>query len=157
MVFASAYDRCSKQQRAAGCGGRHKRCSASQSPWPAQGPDLGSAQAGKLPAAQVAAFTSGRRAVSKHDCLLLQHVLWQRPAEGPRIGDYILKQLGAEDDMRQADYILQSAPLGVRCDASCCCARHARSSASVGPARQRSSCRVPWEEPAPVLTMHGIP
>ena len=64
------------------------------------------------PNVQVAAYTSGRKAVTRHDCLLLQHVLWQRPAEAPRIGDYILKQLGAEDDMRQADYILQGAPPG---------------------------------------------
>ena len=63
---------------------------------------------------QVAAFTSGRRRVSRFDCLLLQHVLWQRPAEGPRIGDYILQQLGAEDDLQQAEYLFQGAP-GVLC------------------------------------------
>ena len=60
---------------------------------------------------QVAAFTSGRKRVSKFDCLLLQHVLWQRPAEGPRIGDYILQQLGAEDDLHSAEFIFQGAVL----------------------------------------------
>ena len=59
---------------------------------------------------QVAAFTSGRKRVSRFDCLLLQHVLWQRPAEGPRIGDYILQQLGAEDDLQQAEYLFQGSP-----------------------------------------------
>ena len=63
------------------------------------------------PQMQVAAFTSGRKRVSKFDCLLLQHVLWQRPAEGPRIGDYILQQLGAEDDLHSAEYIFQGAAL----------------------------------------------
>ena len=58
----------------------------------------------------MAAYTSGRTRVSKFDCLLLQHVLWQRPAEGPRIGDYILQQLGAEDDLQSAEYLFQGAP-----------------------------------------------
>lgn len=42
---------------------------------------------------RVAAYCDGRTEVSEADCLLLQHVLWQRPEEAERIYDYLLKQL----------------------------------------------------------------
>ena len=34
---------------------------------------------------QVAAFTSGRSYVTPKDCMLLQHVLWNRPEEAEKI------------------------------------------------------------------------
>lgn len=40
---------------------------------------------------QVAAYTSGRSRVSEYDCLLLRHILWQRPDEADRIYDWLLK------------------------------------------------------------------
>jgi len=40
---------------------------------------------------QVAAYTSGRSRVSEYDCLLLRHILWQRPDEAERIYDWLLK------------------------------------------------------------------
>lgn len=40
---------------------------------------------------QVAAFTSGRSRVAEYDCLLLRHILWQRPDEADRIYDWLLK------------------------------------------------------------------
>lgn len=55
---------------------------------------------------QVAAYTSGQLSVSTFDCLLLQHVLWQRPDESRRIADYIMQQLAADDGMQQAEYLL---------------------------------------------------
>ena len=42
-------------------------------------------------ALQVAAYTSGRAAVSEYDCLLLRHCLWQRPDESQRIYDWLLR------------------------------------------------------------------
>ena len=56
-------------------------------------------------AAQVAAYTNGREAVSEYDCLLLQHVLWQRPGEAQRIGDYLLTQT-ASDSGGQLDLLI---------------------------------------------------
>lgn len=43
------------------------------------------------PYPQVAAYTSGRSRVSEYDCLLLRHILWQRPDEAERIYDWLLK------------------------------------------------------------------
>ena len=60
---------------------------------------------------QVPAFTSGQLQVSTFDCLLLQHVLWQRPDEGPRIADWIMQRLAADDGMQQAEYLLTGMPL----------------------------------------------
>ena len=60
---------------------------------------------------QVAAYTSGRSSVSPFDCLLLQHVLWQRPEEAVRIADYILSQLASDEkSLEQADYIFKGVP-----------------------------------------------
>ena len=84
----------------------------------ASGPPAGSLQSmgGSCPrvgpearATQVAAYTSGRLHVTTFDCLLLQHVLWQRPDEGPRIADYIMTELAADDGMQQAEYLLTGA------------------------------------------------
>ena len=76
---------------------------------------------------QVAAYTSGQLTVSQFDCLLLQHVLWQRPDEGPRIADWLLQQLAADDGLQQAEYLLTGpfpccihpADLGPSCACSC--------------------------------------
>lgn len=65
---------------------------------------------------QVAAYTSGQLSVSTFDCLLLQHVLWQRPDESRRIADYIMQQLAADDGMQQAEYLLTGA-----CHSACTC------------------------------------
>ncbi|KAK9827021.1 hypothetical protein WJX74_003724 [Apatococcus lobatus] len=54
---------------------------------------------------QVAAYTSGRSSISLHDCLLLQHVLWQRPEEADKIGEFLMSQLAADDGLQQANYI----------------------------------------------------
>lgn len=54
---------------------------------------------------QVAAYTSGRRAVNKFDCLLLQHILWQRPDEAQRINDFLIDRLAADSSTQQTDYL----------------------------------------------------
>ncbi|KAK9868735.1 hypothetical protein WJX84_010577 [Apatococcus fuscideae] len=54
---------------------------------------------------QVAAYTSGRSTVSLHDCLLLQHVLWQRPEEADKISEFLMSQLASDDGLQQANYI----------------------------------------------------
>ncbi|KAK9908998.1 hypothetical protein WJX75_005865 [Coccomyxa subellipsoidea] len=54
---------------------------------------------------QVAAYTSGRLAVNKFDCLLLQHILWQRPDEAQRINDFLLDRLAADSSTQQTDYL----------------------------------------------------
>lgn len=40
---------------------------------------------------QVAAYTCGRARVAPYDCLLLRHVLWQRPDESERVYDWLLR------------------------------------------------------------------
>jgi MoxR-like ATPase len=55
---------------------------------------------------QVAAYTSGRTVVSELDCLLLQHVLWQRPEEAERIYDWLLTSMAADDGLQQVQYLL---------------------------------------------------
>ncbi len=55
---------------------------------------------------QVSAYTNGRSTVSEYDCLLLQNVLWQRPDEAQRIGDWLLAQLAADDGIKQMQYLL---------------------------------------------------
>ena len=53
---------------------------------------------------RVAALTSGRSAVSKFDCLLLQHVFWKNPEEAERIQEWFvdyLREPGAEVDQVQ--------------------------------------------------------
>jgi len=55
---------------------------------------------------QVAAYTSGHRKLAGHHCLLLRHVLWQRPEEADRIYDWLLEALAADDGMQQMQYLL---------------------------------------------------
>ena len=43
---------------------------------------------------QVAAYTSGRSRLAEYDCLLLRHILWQRPDEAERIYDWLLRWVG---------------------------------------------------------------
>ncbi len=57
----------------------------------------------------MAAFTSGRAAVSRFDCLLLQHVLWQRPDEAPRIADWLIARLAVGDSLKSLDYSFAGA------------------------------------------------
>ena len=59
----------------------------------------------------MAAYTSGRAAVSRYDCLLLQHVLWQRPDEAPRIADWLVARLAVGDSLKSLDYSFSGAPL----------------------------------------------
>jgi MoxR-like ATPase len=59
-----------------------------------------------LPAPQVAAYTNGQQAVSEYDCLLLQHVLWNRPAEADRINDWLLAELTKDEGISQMKYLL---------------------------------------------------
>jgi hypothetical protein len=49
----------------------------------------------------VAAYCNGRDKVSEYDCLLLEHVLWQKPEHAQRIGDWLLEQLSADDSNKQ--------------------------------------------------------
>ncbi|KAH7616468.1 hypothetical protein Ndes2526B_g08560 [Nannochloris sp. 'desiccata'] len=55
---------------------------------------------------QVAAYTSGRTVLADYDCLLLRHVLWQRPEECERIYEWLLTALAADDGMQQMQYLL---------------------------------------------------
>jgi len=55
---------------------------------------------------QVAAFTSGRSYVTPKDCMLLQHVLWNRPEEAEKIYEWLLKALTQDDGMQQLQYLL---------------------------------------------------
>lgn len=45
------------------------------------------------------------------DCLLLQHLMWQAPNEAERIAEWLLAQLAEGGDVRQCDYLLNSALL----------------------------------------------
>ena len=58
---------------------------------------------------QVAAHTSGRDSINKFDCLLLQHMLWQRPEESQRILDFLLERLAIESSTQQTDYLFDGA------------------------------------------------
>jgi MoxR-like ATPase len=55
---------------------------------------------------QVAAYCDGRDSVSEYDCLLLEHVLWQRAGEARRVGEWVLGQLAADDGVRQVQYLM---------------------------------------------------
>ncbi|EFJ43346.1 hypothetical protein VOLCADRAFT_96404 [Volvox carteri f. nagariensis] len=55
---------------------------------------------------QVAAYCNGRDTVSEYDCLLLQHVLWQRPEQSDRIHDRIISHLSVDDGLKQVQYLL---------------------------------------------------
>jgi MoxR-like ATPase len=55
---------------------------------------------------QVAAYCDGRDSVTEYDCLLLEHVLWQRSGEARRVGDWVLGQLAADDGVRQVQYLM---------------------------------------------------
>ena len=50
---------------------------------------------------QVAAYCNGRAAVTEYDALLLEHVLWAAPETAPKIADWLLAQLAADDGMKQ--------------------------------------------------------
>jgi AAA lid domain len=58
---------------------------------------------------QVSAYTNGRSEVTMQDCLLLQHLMWQAPNEAERISEWLLAQLAEGGDVRQCDYLLNSA------------------------------------------------
>ena len=53
----------------------------------------------------MAAYTSGRQSINKFDCLLLQHMLWQRPDEAQRILDFLLERLAADSSTQQTDFL----------------------------------------------------
>ncbi|KAI8106560.1 hypothetical protein M9435_001103 [Picochlorum sp. BPE23] len=55
---------------------------------------------------QVAAFSSGRTYVTPKDCMLLQHVLWQKPEESEKIYEWLLQALTQDDGMQQMQYLL---------------------------------------------------
>ena len=55
---------------------------------------------------QVAAYSSGRTMLADYDCLLLRHILWQRPEESERIYEWLLTALAADDGMQQMQYLL---------------------------------------------------
>eukprot|EP00793_Prasinoderma_coloniale_P001833 PRCOL_00003639-RA len=56
---------------------------------------------------KVAAYTAGRSQVSMYDCLLLQHVMWQRPEDATKVQRYILERLAGDQSMDQTSYLLQ--------------------------------------------------
>lgn len=45
--------------------------------------------------------------MSGYDTLLLQHVLWQRPEESERIGDWLAGQLAEDDGLLQFNYVFK--------------------------------------------------
>lgn len=55
---------------------------------------------------QVAAYTNGRSRLTEYDCLILRHVLWQRPEESERIYEWLLNSLASDDGMQQMQYLL---------------------------------------------------
>lgn len=55
---------------------------------------------------KVSAYTCGRTAVNEYDCLLLKHILWQRPEEAERIDDWILERLAQDRGVQQIQYLL---------------------------------------------------
>ncbi len=57
---------------------------------------------------QVSAYTNGRREVSIEDCLLLQHLMWQKPKEADRIQEWLLAQLAAATELKQCQALLKS-------------------------------------------------
>ena len=59
---------------------------------------------------QVAAYTNGRTSVSEYDCLLLRHILWQRPEESERIYDWVINALASDDGLKQPQYLLSGEP-----------------------------------------------
>ena len=54
---------------------------------------------------RVAAAADGRAVASRTDALLLQHVLWQRPGEAGRVGDWIMAALSGDDGLAAADHL----------------------------------------------------
>ena len=54
---------------------------------------------------RTAAWADGRSAVSRRDCLLLQHVLWSRPGEAARVRDWVVASLADDDGVGQASYL----------------------------------------------------
>lgn len=57
---------------------------------------------------KVSAFTNGRSQVSLEDCMLLQHLMWQRPAESGRIGDWLVQQLAVGSTSKQCKSLFNS-------------------------------------------------
>ena len=58
---------------------------------------------------QVASYASGRMEVAPQDCLLLRHILWQRPEETEPISGHIIAQLTASGGLSQAEFVLKGA------------------------------------------------
>lgn len=56
---------------------------------------------------RVAAHCSGRTAVSTMDCLLLEHVMMQRPEQAPSIRDWLLKRCASEDSSATCRFIFR--------------------------------------------------
>lgn len=55
---------------------------------------------------KVAAYTDGRTRVNEFDCLLLRHVLWQRPEEREYVQDYLLDRTVELKGSQQLRYLL---------------------------------------------------
>lgn len=55
---------------------------------------------------RVVAYTCGRLSVNEFDVLLLQHVVWQRPEEAPRIRDWLLERVSQTIGTQQLQYVL---------------------------------------------------
>jgi hypothetical protein len=62
---------------------------------------------------RVSAHTCGRRSVDASDALLLEHVLWQRPADAQRIRQFVLQRMS---DLRRNGAELLSQQVGVLLD-----------------------------------------
>mmetsp|Transcript_4042 Transcript_4042/g.14128 ORF Transcript_4042/g.14128 Transcript_4042/m.14128 type:complete len:532 (+) Transcript_4042:3-1598(+) len=54
---------------------------------------------------KVAAYTCGRRTVNEFDCVLLKHVVWQKPEEAGKVADWLLQRLATERGMKQVKYL----------------------------------------------------
>ncbi|KAF6253113.1 hypothetical protein COO60DRAFT_1628330 [Scenedesmus sp. NREL 46B-D3] len=109
VVFEFAPARPQAQHQPEGCSGRQAGRQAQHwsGAWLAKvEAHAGGPQSGRW--VMVAAYCNGRSAVTKFDCLLLEHVLWQSPQHAPRIAEWLRSQLAVSDDLQQVTHLLKA-------------------------------------------------
>lgn len=55
---------------------------------------------------RVMAYTCGRTQVNEYDCLMLQHVMWNRPEECDAIREWVLDRIAVDKGTNQVSYLL---------------------------------------------------
>jgi hypothetical protein len=55
---------------------------------------------------RVIAYTCGRTQVNEYDCLMLQHVMWNRPEECEAIREWVLDRIAVDKGTNQVSYLL---------------------------------------------------